>query len=94
MATKKTNEKTGKTGVEITSIKGTVRTFTKLPGENLYYDFANGRQLEVYNPKLINTDKGTHRIVCADGTCLFVDPINGWFMSWVNRNIIDEDYRF
>ena len=81
-------------GVKITSIKGTVRTFAKLTGKNLYYEFASGRQLEVFNPKYINTDKGCHRIICADGTCLFVDPINGWFTSWINYDALDEDYRF
>lgn len=88
-------KKAGKAeGVAITSIKGTVRTFSKLPGKNLYYEFETGRQLEVYNPKLINTDKDCHRIICADGTCLFIDPVIGWFMSWQNDNIIDENYRF
>lgn len=79
---------------EITTVKGTTRTFVKLPGNNLYYEFNNGRQLEVYNPAYLNTDKGCHRIICSDGTCLFIDPINGWFMSWNNFNAIDENYRF
>ena len=80
--------------VEITTIGGNTRKFYKLDGAFRKYQFANGRQLEVFNIRYINTDDNKQRIICDDGTCLYIAPSEGWFVGWQNRSLLDENYRF
>ena len=80
--------------IEITSVRGNTRTFVRLDGNALLYEFSNGRRLEVFNPRYLNTNDNKQRIICGDGTCLFIAPSEGWFVAWQNRNLLDENYRF
>jgi len=81
-------------GFNITSINGNTRFFTRVSSNKLY-QFANGQQLEVINPRYFNADNGGHRIICADGTCFYIKPDLGWFVTWINwTEEVDENYRF
>ncbi len=81
--------------ITVTTVNGNRRQFVPLQSHSIkLYEFANGRQLEVYNPRYLNTDDGNHRIICDDGTCLFINPHEGWFITWRNYTALDENYRF
>ena len=81
--------------IMVTTVNGNRRQFVPLQSHSVkLYEFANGRQLEVYNPRYLNTDDGNHRIICDDGTCLFINPHEGWFITWRNYTALDENYRF
>ena len=80
-------------GVEITTINGNKRFFAKVSSAK-FYQFASGQQLQIDSPRYLNCDEGGHRIICADGTCFYINPHEGWFIQWFNMNPIDEYYRF
>ena len=83
-----------KEGIEITTIKGNKRTFVKLNGSDKHYEFPNGKSLEVYNAVYFNSDDNKHRIICSDGTCIYIDPEKSWFITWQNFSALDKDYIF
>lgn len=80
--------------ITLTTVNGNRRLFVPVQGGVKLYEFANGRQLEVYNSKFLCTENGNHRIICDDGTCLFINPHEGWFITWRNYTALDENYRF
>jgi len=80
--------------MDLLTVNVNKRTFVPVQGGVKLYEFPNGRQLEVYNSKYLNTDEGGHRIICEDGTCFFIRPSESWFITWRNYTMLDENYRF
>ena len=80
--------------IKLTTLHGNKRLFVPLRENLISYEFANGKQLEVYNPRYINTDDNAHRIICDDGHCIYVKPSEGWYMHWANYTLLDSNYRF
>ena len=87
-------KKDKKEGLKLTSINGNERVFVKLNGSDRHYEFPNGKSLEVYNAVYFNSDEEKHRIICSDGTCIYIDPVIGWFVTWQNFSALDKDYIF
>jgi hypothetical protein len=80
--------------ITLTTVNGNERVFVPIHTTTKFYEFANGRKLEVFNPRYLNTDNQAHRIICDDGTCLYIKPSEGWFMHWANYTLLDSNYRF
>ena len=47
------------------------------------YTFPNGNKYHIIEPLYLNVSKsGGHRLYSADGLCHYVQPKEGWAISW------------
>lgn len=50
------------------------------------YVFPNGDKLTIKNPLFLNvSSSGGHRLFTSDGTSYYIQPKEGWYISWKTK---------
>jgi hypothetical protein len=58
--------------------------FTDISSESFReYHFSNGRLLKIFKPLFLHVSKsGGHRVFDDDGISYYIQPSEGWFITW------------
>jgi len=69
---------------EVEFINHSVLEFKDISAEKYRkYKFPNGDKLKIKKPLYLNVSKsGGHRVFDASGTSWYIQPKEGWYISW------------